>query len=399
MTSEGGDRRGCAHDGARADDVVGAGGEDGVSRPEAAVGALDVAEYSVPTDQPEADGTMAWDSTTVIVVRAAAGEATGLGWTYAGPGCARVISGELASVVAGRDAMDVPACNDAMVGACRNLGRPGLASAAISAVDVALWDLKGRLLGLSLTDLLGAARSDVPVYGSGGFTTYDDATTEAQLRRWVEQWRIPRVKIKIGESWGTCEGRDLHRIDLARRVIGETTELYVDANGGYTRKQAVRVGRQAADQYGVTWFEEPVSSDDLEGLRLVRDLCPVDVAAGEYGYDLWYFHHMLAAGAVDCLQADASRCGGYTTWLRAAAAAQAANLQISGHCAPNLHAHAAMGVPNLRHLEYFHDHHRIEHLFFDGCLAPDGGSMTPDRNRPGHGLVLKETDVEQYRTS
>ena len=124
------------------------------------------------------------------------------------------------------------------------------------------------------------------------------------------------MKIKIGESWGTDTRRDLARVALARQVVGDDVELYVDANGGYTRKQAVRMGRAFHEDHGVTWFEEPVSSDDLAGLREVRDNCGADVAAGEYGYSLDYFARMVGADAIDCVQADVTRCGGYTVWLQ-----------------------------------------------------------------------------------
>jgi L-alanine-DL-glutamate epimerase-like enolase superfamily enzyme len=215
-----------------------------------------------------------------------------------------------------------------MVRAVRNLGRPGLVSYAISAVDAALWDLKATLLGVPVSRLLGQARDAVPVYGSGGFTTYDEPAARAQLEQWTGEWRIPRVKIKIGESWGTDGTRDLARIAFARQVIGPDAELYVDANGGYTRKQAVRMARAMAG-HDVTWFEEPVSSDDLDGLREVRDQVAPDVTAGEYGYDLAYFARMVAAQAVDCLQVDVTRCGGITESSRATAVAAASGLQVS----------------------------------------------------------------------
>ena len=358
---------------------------------------MDVSVYEVPTDQPEADGTLAWTSTTMVLVDLRAGGRSGLGWTYAGAGSADVVSSQLREVCVGASPMDVPGLNERMVRACRNLGRSGLVACAVSAVDIALWDLKARLLDVPLTALFGQFRGDVPVYGSGGFTTYDEAATRAQLEQWVDAWRIPRVKIKIGESWGTDQGRDLARVALARQVVGEDVELYVDANGGYTRKQAVRMGRAFHEDYGVTWFEEPVSSDDLAGLREVRDYCGADVTAGEYGYSLDYFSRMVGADAVDCVQADVTRCGGYTVWLRVASVAAAHNLEVSGHCAPNLHAHVATAVPNLRHLEYFHDHHRIETTLFDGTLPPDGGQLVPAPDQPGHGLTLRTADATRFR--
>lgn len=359
---------------------------------------LSASVYEIPTDQPEADGTLSWSKTTLVLVEAKAGGETGIGYTYATGACKPLIDGTLSSSVVGVSAMDVGAAWLAMVRAIRNIGRDGVAACAISAVDTALWDLKAKLLGVPLCSLLGAVHDKVPIYGSGGFTTYDDATARAQLEHWVCDWHVPRVKIKIGESWGAEEARDVRRIYFAREVIGPRTELYVDANGGYTRKQAIRVAAATADA-GVTWFEEPVSSDDLDGLREVRDNVRPDVAAGEYGYDLTYFARMVDANAVDCLQIDVTRCGGITDFVRASGIAAARSLDVSGHCAPNLHAHVAVAVPNLRHVEYFHDHVRIEGMLFDGALDPTGGFLSPDRDRPGLGLELKRSDAEEHRVA
>jgi L-alanine-DL-glutamate epimerase-like enolase superfamily enzyme len=360
-----------------------------------AVEALTARAFTVPTDAPEADGTAQWSSTTMVLVQARCGDVVGTGWTYGPAACAGLVEGLLAGVVEGRDVMSVPGSWQAMVRAARNATRAGAVGYAISAVDVALWDLKARVLGISLLDLFGAAREDVPVYGSGGFTTYDDERTAEQLGHWVHAQAIPRVKIKVGESKGAAEGRDVHRIRLAREVIGPGAELFVDANGGYSAKQAVRVMHEVADAH-VHWLEEPVSSDDLAGLAEVRGLVDAEVAAGEYGTDVVYFERMCAAGAVDCLQVDATRAGGYTAWSRASAVALAHGLEVSGHCAPNLHAHVAAATGNLRHLEWFHDHVRIESMFFEGALDPDGGTITPHRGRPGHGLVLDEDAAAEF---
>ncbi|WP_329000841.1 mandelate racemase [Kribbella sp. NBC_00709] len=363
---------------------------------DAAVDAIDVAVYAIPTDAPEADGTIAWDNTTMVMVRARSGRTVGTGWTYGSPACAPVVTGQLAGIVQGRDALDVGGAFDAIVKAVRNAGRPGAIGYAISAVDVSLWDLKARLLEVPLHKLLGAVHDEVPVYGSGGFTTYDEDQLRDQLSHWVQEQRIPRVKIKIGESWGRNPRRDLDRMQQARSLVGDETELFVDANGGYSRKQAIRM-MHAAEDLDIAWLEEPVSSDDLQGLREVRDAVLPDVTAGEYGYDLYYFARMCQAGAIDCLQADVSRCGGITEWLRVAAVAASHGLDISGHCGPHLHAHVAAATANLRHLEWFHDHVRIESMFFDGTLDPAGGTIRPDPTSPGLGLTLRQADVERYR--
>ncbi|MDY7087649.1 MAG: enolase C-terminal domain-like protein [Actinomycetota bacterium] len=355
--------------------------------------ALTASAYTIPTDAPEGDGTFAWTSTTLVLVQANADGITGLGWTYGPPAAAGVVTGMLADVVAGVGPDDVPAAWAAMQRRLRNAGRPGIGALALSAADNALWDLKARHHDMSLAQLLGTARPDVPVYGSGGFTTYDADRQHAQLSRWVHDEGIPRAKIKIGESWGADTERDLARMAAARKTLGDA-ELFVDANGGYQRKQAIRVMHAAAD-LDVRWYEEPVSSDDLPGLGQVREAVHPDVAAGEYGYDLVYFERM--APYVDCLQIDVTRCGGITEFQRAAAVADAHGLEVSGHCAPHQHLAVAAATPNLRHLEWFHDHVRIEHMLFDGTVTADGGSAAADRTRPGNGLAFREADARRWR--
>jgi len=365
---------------------------------EVAIERIDVSLYRIPLDEPEADGTMTWDATTVVVARPHAGGLSGLGYTFGPAACGALIEEILGDAIRGRSALDVVGAWGAMVRSVRNAGRPGIASMAIAAVDTALWDLKGRLLEAPVASLLGRAREEVPVYGSGGFVSMSDDALVDQLGGWVGNLGIERVKIKIGEAWGSRPERDLARIAVARRGIGERVALFVDANGGYTRKQAIRMARAFLD-LGVTWFEEPVSSDDLEGLRIVAEAVEPDVAAGEYGYDLAYFARMCSARAVDCLQADVSRCGGITEWLRAAAVAAGHGLEISGHTAQSLHLHVAAAVPNLRHVEYFADHARAERLLFDGVLEPVGGMLRPDLSRPGLGLDLRERDADRFRVA
>jgi L-alanine-DL-glutamate epimerase-like enolase superfamily enzyme len=360
--------------------------------PEAPIDKLTVNAYRIPADYPEADGTYAWDSTTLVVVHAHGGGKTGLGYTYASRAAGELVRDQLAEAVTGQDAMAVGACWDAMAGTVRNQGRPGQCSMAIAAVDAALWDLKARLLGLPLAVLLGPARDGVPVYGSGGFTSYPVERLRKQLRGWVEAG-ITRVKMKVG----THPEDDPERVRLAAAAIGPEAELFVDANGAYSRKQALAMADFFADR-GVSWFEEPVSSDDLEGLRLLRDRGPagMDIAAGEYGYDAFYFRRMLDAGAVDVLQADASRCGGITGFLRAADLAWAYNVPLSAHCAPALHLHVCCAAPRVRHCEYFHDHARIEEMLFDGVMKPVNGVLHPDLSRAGMGLELRRKEAERY---
>jgi L-alanine-DL-glutamate epimerase-like enolase superfamily enzyme len=365
-----------------------------VTAPTTPVTGVEVAAYKVPTDTPEADGTLAWDSTTIVVVRASGAGETGTGWTYGPPACGHLVTDLLAPIACGADVQDTARTHGGMVRAVRNAGRPGIASMAVSAVDTALWDLRARVLGMPLHRLLGG-RSDVPLYGSGGFTTYDDRQLEQQLHDWLEQG-LRAVKIKIGEDWGGNVERDLSRIRQARRAIGNDVALFVDANGGYTAKQAIRVADRFAED-AVSWYEEPVSSDDLAGLRRVRDHVAADVTAGEYGYDLTYFERMCDAQAVDCLQVDVTRCGGITEWQRIAAVAAGHDLEVSAHCAPHVTFPVASATPGFRHVEWFHDHVRLENLLFDGTLEPCGGRVTLT-DAPGHGLTLRPgSEIDRYR--
>jgi L-alanine-DL-glutamate epimerase-like enolase superfamily enzyme len=351
--------------------------------------------FKIPTDQPEADGTMSWTSTTLVLVEIAGGGNSGIGYTYSGASIAELISGKLAQAIEGSDAFDPQGAWRKMQRAVRNLGREGLAATAISAVDTAIHDLKARLLGVSLCALLGSYRDRVPIYGSGGFTTYSDRQLRDQLEGWVEQG-CRFVKMKVGSN----PDQDPSRVKAAKEAIGDRAELFVDANGAYGVQQALDRASRFAEQE-VRWFEEPVSSDDLPGLRTIRQRAPfgMEIAAGEYAYTTDYVRNMLEARAVNVQQADVTRCGGVTGFLQIAALCEAFHLDLSGHCAPSLHLHAACAAPRLRHLEWFHDHVRIESMLFDGAPVPVKGAIRPDRSRPGHGLSFKHQDAARYALS
>ena len=358
---------------------------------EARIGRIAASAFTVPTDAPESDGTLAWDRTTLVVAEVEAGDKTGFGYTYTARAAAGVIASVLAPELEGRDLFAINAAWEAMARIVRNIGRPGIAACAISAVDIALWDAKAKLMALPLCSVLPAQRTQIPVYGSGGFTSYSDKRLKEQLAGWASEgcrW----VKMKVGRD----AARDPARVAAARAAIGETA-LMVDANGGYTVKQALAMADAFAD-HGVVWFEEPVSSDDLAGLRLIRERAPagIDIAAGEYGYDPLYFTRMLGAEAVDVLQADATRCGGITGFMRAAGLCDGFGIPFSSHCAPAAHLHAACAAPRLKHMEWFHDHVRIEQMLFDGAPAMRDGTIAPDLSRPGIGVEFRRADAERF---
>jgi L-alanine-DL-glutamate epimerase-like enolase superfamily enzyme len=346
--------------------------------------------YRFPTPAPEADGTLEWEATIAVAVHMTAGGEAGLGWTYSSRAAADLITDHLSGALRERDAFDIDGAWSAMHRACRNFGTKGVVMQAISAVDIALWDLKARLVDQPLANLLGAARTAVPIYGSGGFTSNDDDEFADQVAGWTSDG-CTAMKIKIAEAWGTRVDRDLGRVRRLRELAGDHVELMVDANGGYSRGQARRIGN-ALDELGVVWFEEPVSSDDIEGLAAVQTAVRCDVAAGEYAADDYDAARLVPV--VDCLQLDATRCGGYTGWRRAAGIAAAHNLEVSAHCAPALHAPVAASVANLRHVEYFLDHARLEPLLVDGAPEVREGALHLNDAKPGHGMTLSERASE-----
>ncbi len=352
-----------------------------------------VGAFRIPTDAPESDGTLQWDATTLVVVETMGGGATGLGYTYADAGVARVITDSLVDVVKGRNAAETPALWTEMFARLRNAGRQGASAMAVSAMDVALWDLRARQLDVPLAQLLGLARPKLPVYGSGGFTSYSDAQLREQFTGWAEHG-ITRFKMKIGRD----PPRDSRRVAAARRTIGDKAELFVDANSAYTRHEALERGTQFAEEFDVRWFEQPLAPEDFEGLHWLRERLPakLEVADGEYGYDLDYFRRVLAADAIDVAMADLTRCGGITGFLKVAALCEAATIPLSSHCAPALHVHPGCAVTPMRHAEYFHDHARIETMLFDGAPPLVAGMLRPDLARPGHGLEFKWADAERF---
>lgn len=364
--------------------------------PEVSIDSVRAHAFEIPTDKPEADGTISWNSTTLVLVEISGGGKVGIGYTYSSASIVKLISGKLASAIKGRDIFNPPAAWLSMQRAVRNLGREGLAATAISAVDTALYDLKARLLDTPLSRMLGSYRESLPIYGSGGFTTYSDAELSDQLGGWVANDGCAFVKMKVGSE----PDRDPQRVKAAKQAIGDRAVLFVDANGAYGVQQALDIAESFAAQR-VGWFEEPVSSDDLSGLRAIRERAPpgMEIAAGEYAYTVDYARNMLQAEAIDVQQADVTRCGGITAFLQIAALCKAFHVDLSGHCAPALHLHVACASPRVRHLEWFHDHVRIEKMLFDGAPVPFDGKIRPDFSRPGNGLTFKHQDAARYAVS
>jgi L-alanine-DL-glutamate epimerase-like enolase superfamily enzyme len=352
-----------------------------------------VSAYTVPTQTPESDGTLKWDSTTLILVELTCNDKIGLGYTYAHPATRYLVDDLVKKIVIGSSPFSIQQIWTELEVATRNQGHEGIVSMAVSAIDIALWDLKAKLMNLPLVRVLGEARAHVDVYGSGGFTSYSQAELKSQLSGWAESG-IKSVKMKVGRD----SKQDVKRVSWAREAIGKNIELFVDANGGYKIKEALLRAKEFGE-FRVSWFEEPVVADDLAGLNLMKARAPsgMSIAAGEYGYSAFYFNRMLKARAVDVLQIDITRCGGVTAFLKAAALAESFSVPVSSHCAPSLHATLGCCVPSFQNLEYFYDHYLIENQFFEGAPVPDTAGNIRPVDGPGFGLMFKKGHAEKFR--
>jgi L-alanine-DL-glutamate epimerase-like enolase superfamily enzyme len=352
---------------------------------------VEAAAYTIPADRPESNSTGEWESTSMLVVHVKAGDVQGIGYSYTSPSAAIIVRDTLAPVVYGRSAMETARCWEDLRLSIRGMGS-GVAGMAAAAVDTAIWDLKARLLGLPLVSLLGAFRLKVPVYGSGGFTSYTLAELADQLAGWVESG-MGMVKMKIGRE----RTADPLRIRTAREAVGSRTALFVDGDEAYRPKEALAVTGMLIEN-GVTWFEQPVHRFDFSGMKAIRDRAPagLEIASGEYAFGAHDFLKLIEAGVADVMQADATKCG-ISGFLEAATLCSSNFLPLSSHSAPALHIHLGCACAPVRHVEYFHDHARIETMLFEGARQPEDGVLAPDMSRSGLGIALKKHDAERFR--
>lgn len=273
----------------------------------------------------------------------------------------------------------------------RGYGRKGLAFQAISALDIALWDLKAKALGLPLYQLLGPYTESVPVYASGGWTNFSlEELIEEQVGYAARGFKA--IKLKVGKDFGQSEGEDLARLAAVREAVGEEVEIYVDANNGYTAKQAIRMAGRF-EEYNIGWFEEPVLADDIPGLAAVAAATMTPVATGEHEYTKFGFRDLLMANAADIVQPDVGRVGGVTEWLKIAHMAHAFNRPVAPHAFQLVHLHLACATPNLKVVEYLGTYEESDRIWYRDCPQPEDGLLAPFPDRPGLGLELDPETV------
>lgn len=319
----------------------------------------------------------------------------GLGISAGHSAVQAVVEHTLKDVLIGQDPFDVEKLWNLMFWHVRGFGRKGVAFCAISALDIALWDLKAKALGLPLYKLLGPYTDSVPVYGSGGWTNFDESQLVEEQLGYVERG-FRRIKMKVGKDFGTREDEDVKRLATVRKAVGDDVEIYVDANNGYYAKQAIRMSK-VFEEFDVKWLEEPVLADDVEGLAAVARATTIPVATGEHEYTKFGFKDLIARGGADIVQPDVGRVGGVTEWLKVAHLAHAFNLPVAPHSYQLIHLHVACATPNLKVVEYLGAVEQSDRVWYAEFAEPVNGMWSPDPTKLGLGLELNPDTVARNR--
>jgi L-alanine-DL-glutamate epimerase-like enolase superfamily enzyme len=336
-----------------------------------------------------ADATRKVEKIGYAIVRIRTSEGIeGIGVTYhevGGEATKSLIDEAIAPRLIGRDPFDTEVLWNEFFGYLRGVGRKGLAFGALSAVDIALWDIKGKALGMPLYKLFGGGRTAVPVYASGGWTSYSDEKLVEEVQGMLDRG-FSTVKVKVGVEGGTNPNRDLARVRKLREAIGPDVRLLLDANNCWDAATAARFANRVAE-YDPFLLEEPVFADDIPGLARFKRSTDIPLGTGEHEYTRFGVRDLLLADAVDVVQADGARVGGFTEMLKIAALTQAWNVPFAPHAMENIHLHLLAAIPNglfLERLLLFED--VTARVFADAPVPIDGHLHVPDL--PGLGLAL-----------
>jgi len=316
----------------------------------------------------------------------------GLGFAYVLGGGGRALKviadDDLAPLVVGLDPLDMEQISAKVYWRLQSIGRFGLVSQAYSAVDLALWDLKGKVAGLPLYKLLGGAREFASVYASDtGWLWMTPEQIVAASRPYLDQGMMG-LKIKVGAD----PEADAERVTAVREAVGEDVWLGVDANQRYDFGTALAMGHFFEEEMGIDWFEEPISCEDVEGHARLAERLEVPIALGETLFSREEFRRYLDRGAADVLQPDVTRVGGLSAWLKVAALAELHHRPLAPHLLPEVGVHLACGLPNVQTVEYMP---WLYPAFMEPPAIVDGKIVPPQR--PGLGLEIRPEAVEKYR--
>ena len=349
--------------------------------------------YSRPHERPITNGKYTYTEISVVVVKVTTDDGlTGIGWAGGGSIVGETVK-ELEPYVVGEDPFNVERIWDKMY-LPKVFGRKGLTTRAISAVDIAIWDLIGKAVEKPLYQLLGGYRDTVPAYIAGGY--YEEGKGLDGLSREMEtnlKLGARAIKMKIG---AVSLREDEKRVKAVREVIGDEVDLLVDANNAYNTYQATQMAHRL-EEYDAFWFEEPVSPDNIGGSAEVAASSDIPIATGENEYTRWGFRDLIEARAADIINADAQVLGGITEFRKVADLASAYEIPVAPHGSQGVHVHLVAAIPNGLIVEYYEKNtNPLEGMMFDQSLELVNGQVSPPK-RPGLGVELNEKALEPYR--
>lgn len=346
----------------------------------------------------------------LVHVREDESDLVGLGYAYVGTSggllSADAVTGLMAPLLVGADPGDIVGHWDRIYQELLLVGRRGLLVRALSAVDIALWDLAAKRAGVPLAVLLGGHRDRVPAYASGGYYRPDDGTwvqaVTAEIAANIEHGFVDH-KIKVG---GLSIAEDAERVAAGVAALGERGRLAVDCNNAYPSAaeavRAIRAFERAAGDRGLWWVEEPLSPEDVAGHARLTATVDTPIATGEIHQTRWEFRDLIRAGAADVLQPDAGVLGGVTEWVRVARAAEVFGIPVAPHWHANLHVHLAAATPGCIAIEHFtaeKDIYNFERLLREDTRlrVESGQALVPDA--AGLGIELDEDAVGAFAVS
>lgn len=320
----------------------------------------------------------------------------GIGVTYhevGGEAIREFIQYAIAPKMVGRSPFETETLYEENFHYMRGVGRKGLAYCAYSAVDVALWDIKGKALGMPLYRLLGGTNPCVPIYGSGGWTSYSTEELVAEAKMMVARG-YKKIKLKVGVDGGRNPSEDVRRVAAVREAIGPDIGFMLDANNVWRASAAMQFANRVRE-YNIEFFEEPVFADDIPGLAEFKRGTDIPLATGEHEYTRFGVRDLLLNNAADIVQCDVTRCGGYTEMLKIVGMTQAWNKGFAPHGMEHMHMHLVAAAPNGMYLEHLFMFDEVVHNVYKDAPEPKDGILTiPDK--PGLGIELNEDYIREY---
>jgi L-alanine-DL-glutamate epimerase-like enolase superfamily enzyme len=355
---------------------------------------LDVHRFTKLYDQPISNGKYTYNATNIVICQVHTDEGiSGVGWTHGKNIVFNTIK-RLEDYVKGEDPFNVERIWNKMY-LPKIFGRKGLTTRAISAVDIALWDIKGKVAGKPLYQLLGGYRDEVPVYIAGGY--YETGKSNELLQEEMKDniaKGVKAIKMKIGRL---SIKEDVERIKAVQNSLSNNVDILVDANNSYSRNEALRMGREL-DKLGVYWFEEPIACDDFAGLAKLGNKIDTPIASGENEYTRYGFRDMIDSGSVDIINADAQVLGGITEWKKVADFASAHHILVAPHGDQEIHVHLVASISNGLIVEYYDTNTNVlrDRMFKNKLKLKNNGMVSP-LNKPGIGVELNLEAIEEFR--